>query len=142
MRLHLTRIRSRLQRYILFVTSDALVTRLRFDPDAGGAMTNLKDANGTSHIVAAQTNPRASDYEKLLLERFPHVQQVSLQLLLQNAAFRELCEEYEVCNRTATNLANTGADPGMLQEYKALRLRLEGELLGYLSQSWKNSAAR
>lgn len=105
-------------------------------------MTNLKDANGASHVVAVQRNPPASDYEKLLLERFPHVQQVSLQLLLQNEAFRELCEEYEVCNRTAAHLAESGTDPGMLQEYKALRLRLEGELLGYLSQSWKNGAAR
>jgi hypothetical protein len=71
---------------------------------------------------------------KLILERFPHVQMVSLQLLMQHAAFRELCEEYEVCNRTTENLARTGSDESILKEYRALRLRLEGELLGYLSQ--------
>jgi hypothetical protein len=70
----------------------------------------------------------------LLLQRFPHVQAISVQLLMQNPVFRELCEEYEVCNRAAENLARSGSNEAMLKEYRALQLRLEGELLGYMSQ--------
>lgn len=71
---------------------------------------------------------------KLLMERFPHVQLVSLQLLMQQEAFRDLCEEYEACTAAAERLANSGSDEAMLKEYTALRLRLEGEVLRYLSQ--------
>jgi len=71
---------------------------------------------------------------KLLLERFPHVKAVSLQLLVKNEAFRELCEEYEAGTAAAERLARTGGDEGIRKEYTALQLRLEGELLSYLSQ--------
>ena len=71
---------------------------------------------------------------KLLRERFPHVQEVSLQLLVKNEAFRDLCEEYEACAATTERLAKTGGDASIRKEYAALQLRLEGELLSYLSQ--------
>ena len=71
---------------------------------------------------------------KLLLERFPHVRTVSLQLLAKNEAFRELCEEYEACTAAAERLAKAGGDLAIRKEYAALQLRLEGELLSYLSQ--------
>jgi hypothetical protein len=77
----------------------------------------------------------------LLLQRFPHVQVVSLRLLMQHEAFRELCEEYEVCTRTAENLARSGSGEPILREYKALLLRLEAELLGYISQHGGGSAS-
>ena len=71
---------------------------------------------------------------KLLLERFPHVKVVSLQLLVRNEAFRELCEEYEACTAAVERLALSGGDESIRKEYAALQLRLEGELLSYLSQ--------
>jgi hypothetical protein len=88
--------------------------------------------NGSSQTV---------DCVQLLHERFPHVREISLQLLLQNEVFRELCEEYEVCHRATERLAVGGSSEGMRKEYAALRLRLEGELLKYMSQH-ENDASR
>ncbi|HEX2494566.1 MAG TPA: hypothetical protein VHK24_12385 [Steroidobacter sp.] len=72
---------------------------------------------------------------QLLLERFPHLNAVSLQLLAHHETFRELCEEYEACTQAAERLERSGSDPAMLKEYSALRLRLEGELLRYISEN-------
>jgi hypothetical protein len=69
----------------------------------------------------------------LLRERFPHVNGVSLQLLERHEAFRELCEEYFACTEVVDRLAQAGSDEAMLREYSALRLRIESELLGYIS---------
>jgi hypothetical protein len=71
---------------------------------------------------------------KLLLERFPHVQAVSLLLLARHETFRDLCEEYEACTEAAERLEHSGADDAIRKEYSALRLRLEGELLRYISE--------
>lgn len=70
---------------------------------------------------------------KLLRERFPHVQALSLQLLQQHETFRELCEEYEACTEAAERYSHPGADEALRREYNALRLRLEAELLRYIS---------
>jgi hypothetical protein len=70
----------------------------------------------------------------LLLERFPHVQAVSLVLLQRNEDFRDLCEEYEVCSTTCDRLEHRDSDHALRQEYAALRLRLEGELLRYIEE--------
>jgi hypothetical protein len=69
----------------------------------------------------------------LLRERFPHINGISLQLLERDATFRELCEEYAACTEVVERLAQSGSDEAMLREYSALRLRVEGELLGYIS---------
>jgi len=69
----------------------------------------------------------------LLRERFPHINGISLQLLERDATFRELCEEYLACSEVVERLTQSGSDKAMLREYSALRLRVEGELLGYLS---------
>jgi hypothetical protein len=79
---------------------------------------------------------------RLLLERFPHVQAVSLQLLEQHETFRELCEEYEACNEAAERLAHSDSDAAIREEYSALRLRLEGELLRYISEHGRSNGAR
>ena len=79
---------------------------------------------------------------RLLLERFPHVQAVSLQLLEQHEAFRDLCEEYEACTEAAERLAHSEADEALRREYSALRLRLEGELLRYISEHGRSNGAR
>jgi hypothetical protein len=84
----------------------------------------------------------APDGVKLLLERFPHVQMASLQLLVKNEAFRDLCEEYASCTATAERLERSTADSPLRREYNALRLRLEGELLGYLQQHGRGDVTR
>lgn len=84
----------------------------------------------------------APDGVKLLLERFPHVQMVSLLLLVKNEAFRELCEEYATCTAAAERLEQSGADEPLRKEYIALRLRLEGELLGYLERQGSDGNRR
>ena len=96
-------------------------------------MVNREDTRSLSNSLPNGSG-QAAGYVNLLLQRFPNVQAVSVQLLMQNPVCRELCEEYEVCNRAAENLARSGSNEAMLREYKALQLRLEGELLGYISQ--------
>jgi len=105
-------------------------------------MTNRKDSKSSPEDSGRHKASQTVRFVNLLIQRFPHLQVVSLQLLMQNAAFRELCEEYEVCNRATENLARTGSDEAMLREYKALRLRLEGELLGYMSQQGGGGESR
>ena len=77
---------------------------------------------------------QARRYIEILLERFPHVTAASLQLLERSEPFHEICEEYEACVEVAERLERHGSDEAMLREYRALRLRLEGELLRYISQ--------
>jgi hypothetical protein len=78
--------------------------------------------------------PHARAYVKLLAERFPHVQSVALQLLERDPEFRELGEEYEACIESVARLERPGGDEALLREYRALCLRLEGELLRYISE--------
>ena len=69
----------------------------------------------------------------LLRERFPHINGVSLQLLERDETFRELCEEYVACTEVVERLTRSGSDEALRREYSALRLRVERELLGYIS---------
>jgi hypothetical protein len=82
----------------------------------------------------SDNDPQLRGCAKLLLERFPHVGAASLQLLERHETFRELCEEYEACTEAAERFAQSGSDAALLEEYRALRLRLEGELLRYISE--------
>ncbi|HEY7513611.1 MAG TPA: hypothetical protein VIC87_04005 [Vicinamibacteria bacterium] len=53
----------------------------------------------------------------------------------RDESFRELSEEYQVCCVAAARLESAeGANEALRKEYGALRLRLEGELLRYLSE--------
>ena len=74
------------------------------------------------------------DIMRRLSERFPHVDRVSWRLLERDATFRELCEEYAACTAVVERLTQSGSDEPMLREYNALRLRVEGELLGYIAE--------
>jgi hypothetical protein len=72
---------------------------------------------------------------RLVMERFPNVRDEAQRLFIRDEAFRELCEEYEVCSRAAERLDSSQLEEQPLRrEYAALRLRLEGELLRYLEQ--------
>lgn len=70
----------------------------------------------------------------LILQRFPHIRAVSLDLLHRLDDFRDLCEEYEACTLACERLAHSGAGETLHREYVALRLRLETELLRYVEE--------
>jgi hypothetical protein len=97
-------------------------------------MPYSEDKGSTRGDSGPNERSQARGCVKILLERFPNLRAVSLQLLEQNEVFRELCEEYEACTEAAERLAHDESDDAMLREYCALRLRLEAELLRYISQ--------
>ena len=94
-------------------------------------MARTTDRSGSSTSGPRGTRQRRC--VQLLLERFPHVRAASLQLIEQQESFRELCEEYEACSDAADRLSHSAGDEALRREYNALRLRLEGELLRYIS---------
>ena len=58
----------------------------------------------------------------------------------EDDVFRELCEEYEVCVETAARIEGAEkANRALLDEYLALRMRLEGELLRYMAEHRKEA---
>jgi hypothetical protein len=72
---------------------------------------------------------------RLVSERFRQMGGDAARLFEDDDSFRDLCEEYEVCTRTVTRLeAMESPSQEMLNEYKALLLRLERELLRYLEE--------
>ena len=85
---------------------------------------------------------RMRGFEKLLLERFPYIRTVSLDLLRRHETFRDMCEEYELCTAACQRLEHSHADQALHKEYCALRLRLESELLRYVEENATPPAAR
>jgi hypothetical protein len=72
---------------------------------------------------------------KLVSERLPNVRHQAAQLFESDEVFRELCDEYQMCSETVTRIEGTpAADEALRREYVALSLRLEGELLRYLTE--------
>jgi hypothetical protein len=70
---------------------------------------------------------------KAVLERFPSVGERAADVFEQDDNFRELCLEYEACLESVGRLGCGGDRPQPIcDEYRALLLRLEGELLRYL----------
>ena len=67
---------------------------------------------------------------QLVSEQFPHVMDRVASLFEGDPVFRELCEDYEACTNA---LARQPPSAGLRQEYAALQLRLETELLGFLN---------
>jgi hypothetical protein len=68
---------------------------------------------------------------RLVSERFPDLRERVACLYETDETFRELCEDYATC---AEALARQKACEGLRQEYAALRLRLETELLRYVQE--------
>ncbi len=92
--------------------------------------------------------PRSQEggYVRLVTERFPQARAVVQQLVAHDETFRDLCAEYAACNEAAerSQLPEYG---GVLQEafkaeFGALCLRLEGELLRYISQHGSGDGPR
>jgi hypothetical protein len=72
---------------------------------------------------------------RLVGERLPHVRGQVARLFERDEVFRDLCDEYEACSETAARMESAaGASPALRDEYAALRLRLEAELLRYLME--------
>jgi hypothetical protein len=105
-------------------------------------MPHSDDTKSTRSRGGPDGGPQLRGCVKLLLERFPHIRAASLQLLERHETFNELCEEYEACNEAAERFARSGSDAALLEEYNALRLRLEGELLRYISEHGGSSGLR
>jgi hypothetical protein len=68
---------------------------------------------------------------QLVTEQFPHLRDRVACLFERDDVFRELCEDYETC---AEALARQPASEGLRREYSALQLRLETELLRFLTE--------
>ena len=65
----------------------------------------------------------------------PHVRDHAMRLFDEDESFRDLCEDYEACANTVARLEASGpAAQGMRNEYAALLLRLEREMLRYLEE--------
>lgn len=68
-------------------------------------------------------------------ERFQRVRDHAAYLYGSDENFRDLCADYEDCARTLARLESTSASSrAMFDEYTALLLRLERELLRYLEE--------
>jgi hypothetical protein len=75
---------------------------------------------------------------RLVRERLPNLREHAGRLFEDDDVFRELCEEYEVCVETAARIEGAeSVNRALLEEYLALRMRLEGELLRYMAEHQK-----
>jgi len=72
---------------------------------------------------------------KLVVERFQGISEHTLRLFDRDESFRDLCEDYEACVQAIDRLGSAGASPaGLRNEYTALLMRLERELLRYVEE--------
>jgi hypothetical protein len=72
---------------------------------------------------------------ELVCDRLPLVSARATHLFETDEEFRELCSEYKMCTETANRMENDPrSNVALRHEYAALRLRIEGELLRYLSE--------
>lgn len=78
---------------------------------------------------------------KLVSERFEQVRARSARLFERDDNFRDLCEDYEACAKTLARLESCPSPGEMRNEYAALLLRLERELLRYLEAHSEGDAS-
>jgi hypothetical protein len=71
---------------------------------------------------------------RLVSARFEQVRGRAAQLFECDDSFRDLCEDYEACATTMARLESGEGSAEMRNEYGALLLRLERELLRYLEE--------
>jgi len=72
---------------------------------------------------------------KVVQERFTHMRDRVTHLFEHEESFRDLCEDYEACIAAAARLESPSmASNALHNEYVALQLRLERELLRYLEE--------
>jgi hypothetical protein len=72
---------------------------------------------------------------KVVAERFPLLKEQAARRFACDENFRDLCEDYVICAETVAHLESTANPPdGLREEYAALLLRLECELLRHLQE--------
>ena len=72
---------------------------------------------------------------RVVVGQFPDAEAQTVALFERDDVFRDLCEEYEACTEAIARLKSADDfPPGIGNEYSALSLRLERELLCYLEQ--------
>jgi hypothetical protein len=72
---------------------------------------------------------------RLVSERFEHLRDDAVRMFERNENFRDLCDEYEACVGTVARLQSSASSSEDLRnEYTALMLGLERELLRYLEE--------
>ena len=102
-------------------------------------MVDSRDSDKPPTDSGQRRGPQTLRCVQLFLDRFPHLREASERLLSDSEAFCELCEEYEACTQALQGgakgyvIKHSAASAGLLTEYLALRLRLEGELLRCVS---------
>ena len=70
---------------------------------------------------------------RIVSQRFPLLRDQAVRRFTRDESFRDLCEDYEVCADTLARFESAGPGPeGLRNEYAALLLRLEHELLRHL----------
>jgi len=80
---------------------------------------------------------------RVVSERFPNVRDQVVRIFEHDEDFRDLCQEYEACVETVSRLQTcTASSHAMRNEYGALLLRLELELLRYLEEHANNDSSK
>ena len=70
---------------------------------------------------------------RIVSERFPLLRDQAVRRFTRDENFRDLCEDYEACADTLARFESGGRGPeGLRNEYAALLLRLEHEMLRHL----------
>lgn len=72
---------------------------------------------------------------KVVTRRFPQVGEQVVRLFERDEDFHDVCLEYQVCQESVERLEASGPSAeGLRNEYAALLLRLERELLRHLEE--------
>lgn len=72
---------------------------------------------------------------RMVTVQFPRVRERVVSVFERDENFRDLCEDYRSCRETVGRLESSVASvTGVRDEYAALLLRLEQELLRYLEE--------
>jgi hypothetical protein len=72
---------------------------------------------------------------RVVSERFPSLKDQAIRRFTRDESFRDLCEDYEACADTLARFESGKRGPeGLRNEYAALLLRLEHEMLRHLRE--------
>jgi hypothetical protein len=72
---------------------------------------------------------------RIVSERFPSLRDQAIRRFTRDEIFRDLCADYEACADTLARFESAGRSPEALRnEYAALLLRLEHEMLRHLAE--------
>jgi hypothetical protein len=72
---------------------------------------------------------------RIVSQRFPLLRDEAARRFTRDESFRDLCEDYEACADTLARFGSGGRGPdGLRNEYAALLLRLEHEMLRHLRE--------